>query len=244
MTQATSLTARWYERPRTIEAQPREHGPLIWEVEGVRISLGGGDTLKIESKYHGSYPHQREMRVEVTDAEVRFPLEDLVPFVLDRLDINEVAQMICGDTDARRSLLEALASRYNEHGIEDEDRRHWIAKVQSAIHDKRLDELTTALVSLERSVGQIGYRAMSQIDYGNVIRHEMKAAGVDQDIAEAAANRYKCPAYLVDFSRFINVIDFGPTSAWHQARDFWRNQVKALFQNVEVPSPEPEETPF
>lgn len=244
MTQATSLTARWYQRPRTIAAQPREHGPLTWEVEGVRISLGEGDTLEIKSKYHGSYPHQREMRVEVSDAEVRFPLEDLVPFVLDRLDINEVAQMICGDTDARRSLLEALASRYNEHGIEDEDRRHWIAKVQSAIHDKRLDELTGALVSLERAVGQIGYQAMSQVDYSNVIRHEMKDAGVDADIAEVAANRYKRPAYLADFSKFISVIDFDPKSAWNEARDFWREQVIALFGAVDIPSLENQETSF
>lgn len=245
MTQATSLTSRWYSTPRTIAAYGFDHGEKpYWKVEGVTVRLGENDTLQLTGERYGT---SNAMRVEVGDGELRFPLEDLVPLVLERLDISELAQMIMGDQTARREILDALAAYYNEHSVEDADRRYWIAKVQAAVHDKKLDELTSAMSSIERAVSQMGYRAMDRITYGNVLRSQVRGLmlflGATRADADAIADSIEANygdhrrEDLIDFKSFVNSVSFGAKDAWSEARDYWREEVKALFSNVEVPEP-------
>lgn len=243
MTQATSLTSRWYSAPRLIEAEGRDaEDRPFWKVEGVTIRLAEGDKLELSAPRYGA---QSALRVEVGDGELRFPLEDLVPLVLERLDIAELSQMICGDERARRSILDALARYYNEHYIEDADRRFWIASVQAAIHDKKLDELTYTMARIEQACAQMGYRAMQDIAYGNALRHELRdalqAAGQtfkEADAAGIAAEaRYDTARRrqdLAEFKTYVASIGTG-RDAWNDARDHWRGQLKALFANVQVP---------
>lgn len=247
MTQATSLTARWYERPRSLDPVGHDsEGKPYWKADGVTIRIGEDDKLELSAP-RGSYREQ--LRVEVGDGELRFPLEDLVPLVLERLDIEELAVMICGNEAARRRILDALARRYNDCGIEDDDRRFWIAKAQSEVHDKKLDELTFTMTRIEHAVAQTGYRAMDGIAWGNVLKHIiqdlLRFMGADyaqaREIAEALERHrfehYKSPfVELKDYLTGIGSVG-GARSAWDDARDHWRGQVAALFANVKVPEP-------
>lgn len=236
VTQATSIAARWHTSPRTYAIDHQRGEQPVWKVDGVYVSLDG-DRLRVEAVHRSPSP---EMRIEIYDGELRLPLEDLVPQVLDRLDIGELARMICADDDARREVLEALARRYNEHGVEDADRRHWIAKVQASIHDARLDALTYSLTRIEQAVAQMGYRAMGDIAYANVLRHELERAGVDRDAALEAAERYpRQDQDLIDFRAYVNTHG-GANNAWEAARSYWRGQLSALFPNVEAPEPSTE----
>lgn len=243
MTQATSLTSRWYSSPRTITAHGFDPGEKpYWKVEGVTIRLGDFDTLQLTADRHGA---SGSMRVEVGDGELRFPLEDLVPLVLERLDISELAQMIMGNEEARRAILTSLAAYYNDHYIEDADRRFWIAKVQAAIHSKKLDEIAFAMARIENGVAQMGYDAMRDIAFGNVLSYLvadlMRFLGCEwrqaQEIGDALARRHDAlppDKGLVDFRPYVNALGSG-ANAWNDARDHWRAQVEVLFANVEVP---------
>jgi hypothetical protein len=228
----TTIASRWYNSPRGFEVDHMRGDTPVWKVDGVHISIEG-DRLTVQSIYRSPTP---DMRIEVKDGELRLPLEDLIPQVLDRLDIRDLSEMICADRDARRAVLDALANRYNDHSVSDDDRRHWLAKVQSAVHDTKLDALTTYMAGVERAVAQTGYRAMGDIAYGNVLRHELEDAGVDPETAKIRGDRYQPEQQLVDFKPHVNSIGYGGQDAWDLARDFWRQQVAAMFANVEVPA--------
>lgn len=233
MTDATSLTARFYSAPRIIEADGRDHNDRPhWKVEGVTIQAGENDTLEIRQT--NRYGDGHEMRVRVQDGELTFPLEDLVPLVLERLDIRGLSAMICGDEEARRALLDALVTRYNENGIEDQDRRYWLAKVQETIHDKALDRFVDAMTGIERTASQMGYRAMGDIAYDNVLRHELERAGVAPEAALEASRRYHPEQGLIDMKPYVWNVGFGQ-GAWHEAREFWRAKAAELFAAPTVP---------
>lgn len=237
MTDATSLTARWYRAPRRIDPE-RGYDRPRWRVEGVTITVDADDVLEIRQTNPGAY-HDSEMRVTVRDGELSFPLEDLVPKVLERFSITDLAEMITADPDARRAVLTSLAAYYNDHYVEDADRRYWIAKVRSAVHDKALDRLVDAMASIEPAIAKMGYEAMRDISYDNVLEHELRDAGVDPETAKTARHRYPTRSpEMVDFLRYVNAIGFGQ-GAWNDARDYWRGQVKTLFANIEVPDAEP-----
>lgn len=241
MSQATSLTSRWYSTPRAIEPEGHDHdGKPYWKVEGVTIRVQG-ETLQLSAPRYGDTRH---MRVEVADGELRFPLEDLVPLVLERLDITELSRMICGDKDARREVLDALARKYNEHSIEDDDRRYWIAKVKAAVHDAKLDALVYQMSRIEHGVAQTGYRALDAIAWGNVFNHAIvellrflgaeyrQAREVADEMERHRFERYRSP--FLELKPHLTDI-LGARTAWDEARDFWRERAAALFANVEIP---------
>lgn len=237
MTEATSLTARWYASGRSVEAAGHDHEERpYWRVEGVTITVDG-ETLKIQQTNRGSYENGR-LNVTIGDGELRFPLEDLVPLILERFAVRDLAEMICADQEARSAVLDALAHRYNEMGIGDSDRRYWIAKTKESIHDKALDTLTYSMTRIEHAVAQLGYRAMADIAYENVLRHELRERGIPHE--EAFAARYPVSQALVDLKPYVDTVGSGK-DAWEAARDFWREQTLALFRNVEVITPEPSE---
>jgi hypothetical protein len=232
VTYATTITAGWRNSPRTFEPSHQTHDDRpVWKIDGVYVSVDGGK-LSVEPIHRSATP---EMRIEVHDGELRLPLEDLVPQVLDRLDVADLAQMICADEGARRVILDALARRYNEMGVEDADRRHWLAAVQSEVHDKKLDELTYAMTRIEHAVAQMGYRAMGDIHYDNVLRHELERAGLDAEAALERSQRFRPNQHLVDFKPYVATIGHGQ-DAWNDARDYWRSQLATLFPHVEVPA--------
>ena len=226
MTNATSVAARWHNSPRVYDVDHTRGDDAVWKVDGVYVSVHG-DKLTVEAVNRSLSP---QMRIEVYDGELRLPLEDLVPQVLERLDVSELAQMLCADEDARRAILDALARRYNEMSIEDADRRHWIAKVQSAIHDVKLDALTYSMTRIEQAVAQMGYRAMGDIHYDNVLRHELERAGLDTEAALERSRLFRPKQELVDFRPYL--ANSSVESAWQDARDFWRKQLIALFPTV------------
>lgn len=232
----TILSQRWHRSPRIFEpAGHYDGGQPYWEVDSVTVRVNG-EKLSVESTHRSERP---DMRIDVYEGELRLPLEDLIPQVLDRLEVEDLARMITADEAARRCVLDALARYYNDAHIEDADRRHWIAATKAAVHDRALDRLVDAMSSLERHVAALGYRAMSDIAYDNVLDHELRDAGVDPEKAREARHRYQPRQELIDFRPYVDTIGFGQ-GAWNDARDYWREQTKAMFANVEVPEREPE----
>lgn len=226
MTQATTIAAsRWSREPRKFQVHHEEAGKPVWQVDGVYVSVDG-DELSVRQTSANPSP---ELRIEVFNGELRIPLEDLVSQVLDRLEISELATMICSDAEARKGVIDALSSYYNEMSVEDEDRRRWLHGVKEAVHNRKLDELVTAMTTIERSVSQMGYRAMSDIHYDNVLAHALMDAGLERADSFRTAERYEPSKHLVDFKPYVDRIGYGGGDAWNDARDFWRAQITALF---------------
>ena len=146
-------------------------------------------------------------------------MEDLVPYVIERMPPEELAFSLWANNDeVRAAFIENFTERY-ESGFSDDDRRDFLKKVREAVHSKALDRLVTLLAVGEYNFAK-SYFTHDQISRVNrtLEAHEVKDwEGKPLRIRSESQD----PMFKIS------------GEAWHEARESWRNEVRKLF-----PSPE------
>lgn len=182
-----------------------------------------GDVTYCSSRFRwgATDPRQTFPNMEVRDGEMRLPLDDLVGAILDRVEPAEIAIALWANDDVRKEFMDALVTRYNERNIGDEDRRTFLAGIKEAVHDKALDKLADAMSSLEYAIAK-NYYLHSEIDKINsTLAHYEVTRPPRGDEEGPQPLRIKSESQVGEFKI--------AGTAWNEARDFWRSEVRRQF---------------
>jgi hypothetical protein len=219
----------WSEKPTKAEVKHLIGGENPARV----VSIGHGhyevtipDDPEAEVTYKLPYyrsgdPRQTFPNMEVREGEMRIPLDDIVSAILARVEPVEVAAALWQDNDVKAEFMDALATRYSERGIDDGDRRKFLADVKEAVHDKALDRLAGSMASLEYAIAKNYYLHSRIREINDMLRHYDVRRPARGDETEPQLIQIRDEQHLGEFK-------IGGT-AWNEARDFWRREVGRQF---------------
>jgi hypothetical protein len=172
--------------------------------------------------YHRrSNPRDTFPNMEIRDGEMRLPLEDIVSTILARVEPAEVAVALWQDDAVKAEFMEALARRYSERGLDDGDRREFLANVKEAVHDAALDKLASAMAGMEYAIAKNYYLHSRISEINDTLAHYGVTRPPRGDETEPQPLRIRDESQLGEFK-------IGGT-AWNEARDYWRREVGRQF---------------
>lgn len=229
----------WNERPSKATAKNfigGDNPAAIYEVGQYQVTVHGGTPDEHpEVTYCHKYRNTTDPRatlpnMEIADGEIRIPVTDLVGEALKRLEPAELAAALWSDDSVKAEFMELLTRRYNDHGIDDGDRRKFLAGVKEAVHDKRLDDLANAMSKLEYEFSKTShfYHEINRIN--EALRHydvRIKRGDTDELLQFNNLDR-STKGEDGGFTR--GELEIGGKS-WEEARTHWRKEVSARFPN-------------
>jgi len=211
------MTWNFSSRPAKVDAKYHiggERPAKVYSVGRFDVTVydDGEVTSYCPSQYSGD-PRRALPNLEIIDGQVRIAMEDLIDEILSRIEPAELASSLWINDEVRERFMEALAERYSQDNISDKDRREFLDKVKEQIHDKALDDLTSAVAKMEYtlSTGWSCYREIRQCNEWLEAR----------DLRDRDGNLYR----LKDPSNFGEFSIGGAT--WNEARDHWRHEMRS-----------------
>lgn len=214
----------WPNRPTKVEAQHRITGDnprRVFQIGKYRVEVP--DDPEADATYHvPSYgrgeptePRAHFPNMEVRDGEMRIPLEDFAAAVLSRVEPTEIAVALWQDADVRAEFMDALTRRWNERGIDDGDRRKFLAGIKEAIHSKALDEFAYTAQKLERAFGAKWF-----------FYHEVNS--VNQRLHEAGYEDREGNPIRLRHEDSDPVFKISGAN-WNEAREHWRQEAEKMI---------------
>ncbi len=189
-------------------------------------------------------PRKTFPNMEVADGELRLPVTDLVDVVLSRLRPVELASALWQNDEVKSEFMSCLATRWSQMGLDDPDRRKFLADVKEAIHDTALDRLASTMAKLEYEMNRRSHH------YQEIQRINDKLRELDVKVMRGRTNEageWVTEPVLLQFDqldRSTKKEESGFTrgelevggKSWEEARAFWRAEVAKRFV---VPALEP-----
>jgi hypothetical protein len=210
----------WNERPSKVEPKHLIGGDnpaRVFEVGKYLITVPNDPEADVT--YHVPHwrsgqddPRQTFPNMQVTDGEVRFPVEDLVPVILSRLEPLDLAQALWQNDEVRAHFIDCVVTRYSEAGIDDKDRRKLIIDLQSVVHVVALDKAVNMLGNLEQRFGSkwFFWNQIAQVEA--VIKNCYPEAEGVRVMSPDSDEQFKCVG-----------------KNWNEARNHWREELLAMF---------------
>lgn len=222
----------WPDKPTKVEPKYVHGGDnpaRIFEIGKYQVTVPDDPeatvTYHVPHYRHGqSDPRTTFPNMEVSDGEVRFPVEDLVPVILSRLDPVDLARALWQNEDVKAEFMSCLTERWSEGGIGDADRRKFLASIKEAIHSKALDAFAYTAQKLERAFGQkwFFYHEIHRVNDG------LREAGFEDRDGNPIRLRHEDsdPAFRIGGEH------------WNDAREHWRAEAARMFA---IPADETEQ---
>lgn len=219
----------WNEKPTVAEVKYRLEG----EVPARVVTIGHGSyevTIPNDPNVDVTYKHIRQTygdpretfpNMEVSDGEMRIPLDDIVSAVLARVKPADIAVALWADDEVRDEFIYAMTRRYSSDNISDADRRKFLSEVKDAVHSEALDRLGNAMAKLEYECAQRFsiWQEVQQIN--NTLEHYDVTRPPRGEEEGEQPLRITYPTNSKEFS-------IGG-QAWNEAREHWRDEVLRLF---------------
>lgn len=214
----------WPDRPTKVEAKHHIGGDnpaRVFAIGKYEVTVPAdpeADVTYHVPRYRSGAEDPREtfLNMTVTDGEIRFPVDDLVPIMLSRLDPVELAQALWQNDEVRDHFIECATERYSEAGIQDADRRKLIEKLQGVISSVALDRAVNILGNLESRFGSKWYF------WDQIRRAEDAIKNVYPEAQDTA--RIASP----DSDPQFKIVG----TNWNEARDYWRAELSALLPAI------------
>lgn len=225
----------WNERPTKAKLKHVINDDHVYEVGHydvtVRQTEGGEPAVTYKHRYsHTTDPRRTLPNMEVADGEIRIPVTDLVATALSRLDPADLARALWQEDEVRGAFIDCLCHHYNDHGIDDADRRKVLAGLQAAVHSAALDRLASAMHKLEYTM------ANRSFFYHEVNRINERLAAL------GCVDAYDQPIRLQHADSDPDYRIGG--KIWNEARDDWRKLVLERFPEPEAPAEEASDDPL
>ncbi len=184
------------------------------------------DVTYRKPRHHwSSDPRQTFPNMEVCDGEMRFPLDDLVSAVLARVAPAEIAPSLWQNDEVKELMMEALSVRYSEMGLDDGDRRRFLASVKEAVHSAALDKLASAMAGMEYAIAK-NYYLHTEIGQINDMLSQYGVTRPPRGDEDGPQ-----PLRIKD-EQSVGEFKIAGT-AWNESRDFWRSEVLRQFPMAE-----------
>lgn len=219
-----------------VDGEPK----TVYEVGKYLVTVPGSET---EVTYHcprygmETDPRKTFPNMEVCDGEIKIPVADLVDEVLSRVQPVELAQALWSNEDAKAEFMYCLVTSYNEQGIDDADRRKFLAGVKEAVHCKSIDDLARRMASVEFEYN----RHANYYDQVRRINNRLRELDVKVLRSVKGENgEWRQEAVLLQFDsrdtswkdesgNFLRgELEVGGKS-WEEAREFWRTEILKKF---------------
>lgn len=201
----------WNEAPTKAESTMTVNDEPVYDIGRYQVTIHKNGTVTYRTKYgHTTDPRATLPNMEISDGEIRIPATDLVGLILSRLDPVDLARALWTDAEVKEAFMECLVHRYNEQGIDDADRRKFLAEVKEAVHSKALDGLASTMASLEYDVSKRSffYHEVNRInDWLREQGHDVRLKHDDNDPDFKIGGRH-----------------------WNEARQHWRDEVVKRFE--------------
>lgn len=232
----------WNERPSKATVKHHVGGEAPAVVYGVgkyEITVPGDE---VEVTYRVPYHRQTDPRatmpnMEVADGEIRIPVTDLVDEILSRIEPVELASALWQNDDVKAEFMSCLATRWSQMGLDDGDRRKFLADVKEAVHDEALDRLASAMAKLEYEMSRRAHF------YQEIQRINETLRNLDVKVNRGRTNEageWVTEPVLLQFNELDRPTkneEGGFTRgelevagrAWDEARAHWRDEVLKRF---------------
>ena len=177
----------------------------------VTVYDNGEVTHRVPSSNYGD-PRRALPNMEIVDGQIRIALEDLIDEILARISAEELAVALWANDEVKDRFMEALADRWSDSNVGDDDRRKFLDKVKEQVHDKALDKLAEAMAKMEYGLST-AFSCWREISNANDV-----LANLDVCLADGTPLRLKDHSHYGEFS-------IGGAS-WNEAREHWRHEVR------------------
>ena len=197
------------------EGEPRDD---VWEIGRYSITVAADRSVTFwepRRDHRAHDPRATFPNIEVDDDDIRIPITDIVDTILTRLDPRDLARALWDNEDVKAEFMECLVERYNLEGIDDNDRRKFLAGVKVAIHDRALDDAVTLLQSQEHQFAR-DHNFVNQVHRTNDMLREMDVRKDDGSLLQ------------INWNLNDGIMRIGG-EAWEKARDDWRKEILARF---------------
>ena len=245
----------WNGRPTKADIKHRiggEKAATVYSIGKYLVTVPGEEELEVTFTVPSERGNPRESfpNLQVADGELRLPVTDLVEVILARIAPVELAAALWQNDEVKEAFMDCLKTRYNEQGIDDADRRKFIAEVKEAIHDKALDVLAGKMASLEHEINRRshGFQEIHRINE-TLRQFDVKTkrfVGYGEKGGKTGEPVYE------EVPLQFNMLD-RPTpdgkggwthgelevagKSWEEARAYWRKEISKRFPAP--PEPEP-----
>ena len=178
--------------------------------------------------YRSSDPRNTLPNMKVRDGAIAIPLADLVVEIIARSEPAELAKALWNESDdVKDEFIYCLSNRYSEGGVDDADRRKFLAKVQTAIHSKALDRLADAMSAQEHEARNRAHRLDQMIEIGRLWSEMMfRLECISPEAHATILAEY--PRELFGRDREYEAYKIGGAH-WNESRNFWRAEALEAF---------------
>ncbi|MFC6792731.1 hypothetical protein ACFQE0_26125 [Methylobacterium komagatae] len=157
--------------------------------------------------------------------------------VLSRIEPAEIARALWANDEVKAAFMDCLADRWCEGGIDDKDRRAFLARVQEAVHGAALDRLAKQMAEAEYELTRRAHHVDEVWRINETLREKdvRVLRSVRGDDGERTTQMVllqfddRCHAVRKDDgTAVLGDFQIGGRS-WTEAREFWRAEVLKRF---------------
>lgn len=223
----------WNDRPYKVESRTRIEGDdprNIYEIGRYNVAIHDDGSVAYWNRYgHSSDPRSVMPNMDVVDGEIRIPVSDLVGEALKRLEPADLAKALWVEREVRDEFMDMLTNHYYGE-MDDGERRIFLTKVQSELHDRIVDKLADKMASLEYNLSKKWYLHDKIGAVNHYIRH-INEILADKDVRRSDGE----PLQFSDVGfGFVQDEDNDPDfkiggTSWNEARAFWRKEIVERF---------------
>jgi hypothetical protein len=204
----------WDDRPSKAEVAYEIGGEspgTVYRIGKYDVTVRADGVTYTSPRRDGTDPRRTLPNMEIVDGEIRIPVSDLVSDVLARCEPAELAKSLWRNDEVRAAFRQEMAERWLAEAVTDGDRRAFLRDIKEAVHSKAVDEAVHKLTTLEYEI-RSRWHTWDVIRSANNLLHDM-----DVRAPSGEPLRLREPDVQIG------------DKAWHEARERWAAEMRALF---------------
>jgi hypothetical protein len=208
------MSFNFMDRPAKAR-QVTEGETPTYEVGRYTVTVHPDGSLTYSANSYRSHdPRKTFPNMEIVDGKLEIPIEDMVDFVLARIEPAELAEDLWSHEEVRAAFIETFTAHYR--GVfTPAERRAFMAEVKEAVHSVRLDVLANSMSRMEHALST-RFHYWQQIDNANRVLRDF-----DVNMPNGQ------PLRLQNLEQGEDLKVGG--TLWHEARDWWRAEMLKQF---------------